>query len=643
MPSNIVLGPPKTAFASSSALKTPNRLFDSPSKSAFGSFGGDTPRGEYFGSKSRYNGEKEGKDDRPKDSRTGTLRGGRDDVDSWSGPRSGRNFGTEDDKSYRRTEDRETGQEPGEGRDNRRQGQWTFENHRRENHRDGDENRRNGNGRSSKPSWYRDDEDQDSQAREATGDSTRTKDWRDGEKSNRRGLERDWNRGNKSEQDPEWMLEPKSEDKKEKHTAQDIEQWKASMKAQAMGETALPSAKEQPRDSPSSVISKNKPDAPLALDHGMQGMDKFFSFWDEPKTARGDTVEPIENSQKQDNGRVNATKSSRFTGFFSPQPTATPSKPDPPNPIPPPPSFFSDPVSDDKEGFERMLQMLRAPQSSTTVGALDGLAQSRNTPPKDITARNPAQSPPILSPRSRKSHGLENLLGPQSPHEGIVPQNKDSEFLLNLMRQDHTAKQAFHNTQKSTLSNAHGMPTHTDLSTQLQSHSQSPDESKNQKLHDDHRSQDSTSRTHDKLNPNSSASRSQHQIPFEDGDESNSFVPFSMGAPSQTAPPPGLSRPPGFDQAPLGFAPFMPQQQRNHMPHPPGLPVPPRNPNMNQFPPPNLLPNMGNLNLGNDRGPPPHFGMQQMGPPGGPVPGPAPAPFMGGPPPPPPITPNGNR
>ena len=645
VPSSIVLGPPKTAFASSSALKTPNRPFDSPNKSAFGSFGGDTPKGEYFGSKSKYSGEKEGKEDRQRELRTGGLKGNRDDVDSWSGPRSGRNFGTEDEKSYRRFEDREVGQEPGDSRDNRRQGQRPYDNHRRDSNRDGDETRRNGNGRGSRPSWYRDDENQDLQARENVGNSTRIKDWREGEKAHRRGFERDWNRGTKSEQDPEWMLEPKSEDKKEKHTAQDIEQWKASMKAQAMGETAPSNAKDHTRNTSNSVLPKDKPDIPLALDHGMQGMDKFFSFWDEPKVSRGNTVEPVEHSQKQDSGRANVPKSSRFTGFFSPQPNVAPTKPESqpqPQPKPEPqaaappspPSLFSDAISDDKEGFQRMLQMLRAPQPSTIVGPPDGSTQKRGTPPHDMKAHDPPQSPPILSPRSRRSHGLENLLGLQSPREGTIPQNKDSEFLLNLMRQDQSAKQTFHNPQRIASGNASGRFNHQNNPAQSQLHSQSPDDSKNTNSFEEHRSmQEPTDRAHDKLNPNSSNSRLQRQhVPFEDNDDTNNFPPFSMGVPSQVAPPPGLGRPPGFDQPPPGFPPFMPQQQRSHMAPPPGFPAPPRNANPNQFPP-GLVPNMGNLNLGNDRGPPP-FGMPQIGPGPGPGPGPGlgPAPFMSGPP-----------
>ena len=103
VPSDIVLGPPKTAFASASSLKSPTRALDSPSRSAFGNFGSDTPRSDYFGQKGRYSGDRDGRED--KKDFTG-VKNVRTDIESWSGPRSARNIVPDEEKHLRKDDDR---------------------------------------------------------------------------------------------------------------------------------------------------------------------------------------------------------------------------------------------------------------------------------------------------------------------------------------------------------------------------------------------------------------------------------------------------------------------------------------------------------------------------------------------------------
>ena len=542
----------------------------------------------------------------------------------WSGPRSGRNFGTDEDRPHRRNGDRESEQETNEGRDGKRQHQKHVDTR----HRDGDETRRNGNGRGAK-NWLRDDESLEPQPKEGS----RAKDWRDGERTNRRGFDSDWTRSTKAEQDPEWMAEAKSEDKKEKHTAQDLEQWKANMKAQAMGGRDEPKTgnANHTRNTSGTLPSKVKVDKQLALD---SDLDKFFHIWKEPTTSQADHGGTEDHNREAT--RANAVKASRFTGFFGPkvaasQPQFEPLFSAPATSV----TAQNDPVLDpteDKKAFEKILRMLgtgsQNPASDDT--------------PEHNTGR-PPQSPTILSPRSRKAHGLENLLGMQTPNEtsNQIPQNADSQFLLKLMK----------NNSIQTSHQPHGFQP-------LQSDMPQPDVAArygmpNRPMEDgtSNRFYDNLdqARGHDKLNPTApTTSRNQRQqLIYDDDDEDNSVYPpsFTMGIPSHAAPPPGLRGPPGLEAMHSGYGLFMQghhhqqqqqqeqqqqQQQRGPVipgPHP-GFQAPSRNQNPN-FPP--GLMGMGNLNLNERAGPP--FLMRGMGPaPGGPPPGFMPGP--GGPPPP---------
>ena len=466
----------------------------------------------------------------------------------------------------------------------------------------------------------------------------------------RRPGDRDWSRNTKAEQDPEWMAEERPKEKKEKHTAEDIEQWKAAMRAQAKGAKDEIASGEGPhhfRSTSGSTVSKTKVDTPLTtLDNGA---DTFFNIWDRPKTNQDSVEQDSEHGSKPQNTKQAAPKSSRFTGFFSPQPPSKSKGSDAPassqqyaatsmptaeeSALNAYNAVFDENPTEDKAGFERMLQMLRSNPKSDPEDAQSQqqprpivergrTAEGRLTPELQ---QNDTQSPKVWSPKTQRSHGFESLLGPQSPRDPAPQYNKDAEFLLNLLRKDDTWKQAFPGMGKSLGGNAPGILPHPNLMAQYQSR-RPPDENEQvnfaEDLMPDH------PRPLDKLNPTTSGSRSQHQpgAPFDEADDQGHFPPpFPMGNPNI---PPGLQRPPGFDHAPPpGFQSFVTSQQQGQrggpMAPPPGFPTPSRNPNPGQFPP-GLAPRMAGLNLGGpERGPP----MVGMGPPG-----PGPGPFMGGPP-----------
>ena len=633
VPSDIVLGPPKTAFASASTTRNTPKPFDTPGRPNFGSYMSNS-KNENQLSKDKSNSDKDKRDGEEDTTRVSILgvvhgrRNGREDGDTWEGLRSGKNFGTDDgQRTFRKSGERDNDQDRVDGRNNRRPQQKGFESHRRDD--DHTTNQRNGIGRGNRASWYRDSDPQSGQGLEGGRENTKGRDWRDGERSNRRGGDREWNRGTRVEQDPEWMMEPEAEDNRKTHTVEDMEKWKASMKANT---TAEPSSTE-PADSRGRSVSEATPnagnrklDTPLILD---PLDDKFFGMWNLPKL--GDRIaagEESEDKSKPDTTRLNPPKSSRFTGFFGRKPEKTPSQPEPES-FSVLPGKEKDSSSEDKEGFQRILQMLgsgnpavdnTSPMFNAQPGKPARVEQSppraadHTTPPKEHVKENQRSSPPIHSPRSRRSIGLESLLGPQSPREGPGPQNRDSEFLLKLIQHKGSDLNQLVGGQRPPTGNAPGilpyptMPQPPQHSAQLH-RAETYGESTN-----------GSGRPRDKLNPTANQTRRIQMLPnteFYDDLAINSARRQSVPTVSQQyGLSSGLQRPPGFEPLPPGYSQHIQQQRQSMVIPPPGF----QNPNRstNQFPP-GLIPNLSNLNVSNDRSLP--FGMRQVGPgPGAPPP-----------------------
>ena len=629
--SGSTLGGPKSAFPSS-ALRSPNRSLDSPGLSAFGSFSGDAAKGDYFG-RGKVNGDREIKDDSCKEGHSAASRGGRFNGDPWSGIRSARTFGDRDGRTSRRSGDHLNADDRNECKEGRGHGLKAADGFEP---RSADGTRRNGVG--TKPAWYTDAE---SSERHSRGENNRSRDWRDLNRVPRRSGDRDWTRDNKAEQDPEWMMDSKPEGKEEKHTAQDIEQWKASMKAQqaeGRGREDLQSFGDQAMTA--APDSKSKPAAPLTLDHGV---DSFFNVWGQ--AMPNNSLRPSEATSKPQSAL--APKSSRFTDFFSPQPPFTPSNTEAPAPYMPQqpqaaPEDFQDTSNDDKLGFQRMIQQLRSQQplnlANPPVGNPTAIRPRQNTPPLEQSATNVSHSPPIISPRSRKSHQLENILGLQSPLEAPASLNRDSEFLLNLMRQEPGLKQVLppEYRQPPTDGALSNLPPPSSMHHPHPIHGTDEDSGMRQPFFDEPPSEQI--QHFDALNPNAHPQNHHHHqmSPFErreDGGGRNFHPPHPQLG--MLPPPPGLS---GRSMQPGPFSPFIsnpPGQPPSHsrmIGPPPGFSNQPPSAKQQQFPP--GLPPIANLSLGGDRAP---FGMPGMG---GPLPGadgsgPGTGPhFTGGPPPP---------
>ena len=649
VPGDIILGPPKTAFASATPARSAHKAYDSPARADFGSHAGDDNQNTYY-SKDKIGREKDknvGEEHRSK-SGAYTRRNGKEEGEPRSGLRSGRNHGLEDpERLTKRGWDPESGEDRVDHGDSRRSQQRGMESHRRDTHRGGDEHRaprQNGIGRGHKPSWHQEEEYHDDEGLQGSKDTTKTRDWRDGERGVRRGADREWSRNAKVEQDPEWMFEPDGEVKKQKHTADDIEQWKASMRAgkanpdQAASSKALqPKGQDGNGSGAQNDSDSRKLDTPLDLD---PTFDKFFGLWNESNVGN----EAIkgqngEESSRLDTGKLNAPKSSRFTGFFSPKPENQPSVIAEPAP-PATSQSFPDPAGSsnaDREGFQRILQMLgsgnglagpasagtRPSANQSTTNPYHGQRTRARTPPPEGSSNGGRPSPPILSPRSRKSIGLENLLGLQSPNESTLPQNSDSQFLLDLMKpKGFDIREPPQITQKFFSSNPPSILPQFKMTS----------ESAQSNYATDPAPEDAQPR--DKLNPTTTrrAHRgSETTVPDTFGDIHLQYPQQHPGLQPLFGIPPPSQRPPGFEQVPQTFNPHfqpLPPQRQSIVGPPPGFQGPSRNPS--QFPP-GLIPNLASMNISVDRVPPP--GMRQNGlNPNGPHPG-----FMAmgnGPPPP---------
>lgn len=670
VPDDIVLGPPKTAFASASAARSGNKTFDSLSRSGANLYDEDTLRNDRSYVRDKLNKDRDRKDpdnDKTGESRTGGLhnrRGARENSEPWSNLRQRKSFGADDvDRPFRRNGDREQTRDRDVGRDGKTQHTRGSEHHRRESERDGDAEitgRRNGHLRGrDEPSWYRDIDRPEGDDVDHKTDNTRTRDWRERDRAGPRGADREWNRGGKIEQDPEWMDEPERERKGQTHTQEDFERWKEQMKASSgPAEDTPPIPVEQQINHEHSAPdvgddkASRKISAPLVMD---ASFDRFFGLWNAPAKAKEVTSgETTDRVSKKDLGKSTG-KPSKFTGFFNPRPDSQIPGPEPNPPIPLPLGPSQDSSSEDREGFQRILQMLGGGNitSENSVPQLAAPQQSRASyqdhptpkatrdgiPPRQQILREAPTSPPIYSPRSRKSIGLEGLLGAQSPQEGPGPQNRDSEFLLKLMQQTrHVPNQPTMNQRRTSAGNAPGILPSSNLLGQPRGVSQQdmPGPPPQRFYHERREEIQMPDQTNSQAPEDRTRIAKTAMRIFSDEPPLANPQRQPQAFPSNL--PPGLQRLPAFDQLPQPYSQHIHPQRQSMIAPPPGFPTPPQPRHAPTQFPPGLVPNLSNLNLSTDRGVP--FTMRPPPPPGpgGPPPGMPPPPppgfmSMNGPPP----------
>ncbi|KAI4274092.1 MAG: hypothetical protein LQ337_004200 [Flavoplaca oasis] len=584
VPEDIVLGPPKTAFASAAGARNQARPFDAASRPSLGAQAEETARGDrqnfrdkFTRQGARVDMEAEG------ETRSGTQqhRRGTNDLESWSA-RQSKTLGHDDGergprRNGYRDQDKDNVNEPRTPR--------AFDTHRRDtNTNETNDTRRNGQGRGrNEPSWYRDEKDAD--VTDGRRDGNKTRDWRDKNKANAWEADNEWKKGSKPEVDPEWMDEPDLHEKKQGHTQEDFERWKERMKAGNGPSQENASTTSQQRPNHERVVSglasppaKAKIGTPLVVDPSIDG---FFGLWNDPGKKESMAEDGAPHS-KNEASKPKAAKSSKFTGFFGSKAAAA--EQETAAPVMSSLAAPADSSSEDKEGFQRILKLLDQQQTNP---AKDGAAREqylRNLPASPATR---------TQQQERGSANLQDLLSPRSKNGGgPVPPNKDSEFLLNLMRQSRSQPNAADQRPSSSVA-ADLLPFNNLLISPQQNTGPPPG------LGNIMGRQDTQS--HDKLNPNSTPDRK--------GLPPGLFDPRPNPHESVRMGKEGLEYAPSFisQHAPL------PQSQRQPMMPPPGFQAPLRNPT--QFPPglPSVLPSTGQ-----DRGNP--FAMRN-GLPGMPPPG----------------------
>ncbi|KAI9765679.1 MAG: hypothetical protein M1840_007237 [Geoglossum simile] len=636
IPEDIVLGPPKTSFASATYVRNFNKPFDSPDRPSFSNHDEDGSRTDLYNLRERFSKDRERPDrdgvgGRAGDFRPGgtnARRGAREDGDDWTSVKPRRSFGQEDDERIsRRNGDRDRDN----GKDNKERQTRPFENSIRDKERDHekeDSARRNLTGRGrNEPTWFNNNENStNSKEVEGNKDSIREREWRD----KRGGDSRDWARGSRTENRPEWMDssggdESKTHEKKQSHTMEEFQRWKERMKA-GNGNAPPPEEKKKvtteeeavSERTPEATTQKNEPsgqkfDTPLVLE---TSEDKFFGLWNEPKRSSEDLGPDISRiSSKKEVSRPTVGKS-RFTSFFSPQEELQRrGKVDAPLPhTSPPPGLSKDSSTEDKEGFQRILQMLGGTTIDTVPSAQQmgiitqkPIIQDRSHSQASTGVSSPVQGPTPgqglgyhtlnqdqpYPPRSRNSAGIQGLLGPQSPQAGGQPQNRDSEFLFRLMQQSRPISgppQLPSLSGQSLLGNTQGLPPPPQISTGLVD---MPRGKLHQGLNQGGGMFDDPSITGFQRPGMHQAPRESNGPPSRPPGLEN--VPQvwpnnPLGAPQshhrQIAPPPGLNA-----QRGPPFAPFLPP--------PPGLPF-----QIPGMPPPNLPPPPGFFAMNGMNGPP---------------------------------------
>ena len=418
---DIVLGPPKTAFASAAGARNHTRAPDLSSRPSFGGHGDETARGDrqnFRDKHSKLGPRHEMEFDGSQEFKVGAQQHRRltNETELWSG-RQSKSLGQDEGerglpRNGYREQDRDTEPKASRG----------FDSHRRDVLNDSNDTRRNGQGRGrNEPSWYRDDKD--GEVFENRRDPQRVREWRDKNRGNTRDMDLDTNRNDKQELEPEWMDEPESHEKKQVHTQEDFERWKERMKAsnEPTQENAPPigerSGHERTVSSISSPAGKVKVETPLVVDSSIDG---FFGLWNGPHKNSS----LAEEQPKSEATRAKATKSSKFTGFFGAkaQPAEQEHEVLSGDPFAPP----ADALSEDKEGFQRILKLLDQQQSNPMK---DTAAREQ------ILRRNIAASPEAQAQQQSDTPNIGSLFSPHAKAGGPPQPNKDSEFLLNLMRQ----------------------------------------------------------------------------------------------------------------------------------------------------------------------------------------------------------------
>ncbi|WYZ45063.1 hypothetical protein EsH8_VIII_000379 [Colletotrichum jinshuiense] len=468
-PEDIILGPPRTAFASATLRNNNGKPFendkglkdaDSPGRFTFRNRNGDTPEGERFRDSRNSNFRRRGDNDQ--------------DQEGWSTVKPRKSFGHEGAERFNGRmggggSDRITGDRRTRDRDDREAPKDRP--HRSIDHQDKDKDQedadsrpRNGLNRGKSEPWFKNEasntttEKPPLTARERID---RAKSWRDRnrdaepaeEKSSGRNYERRWERGeHRGEREPEWFDEPAGE-KAGGHTEEDFKKFMESMKASRNA----PSAEDKAATMVAEAAIKAEQPAVASAPAVEIGPDQFFLKF--ASTAGLDVSSPTEPKKEAPaKPKTGGGKSSRFTSFFN-APQDDPTRrmhTEPPTPLMGLP--LGGPIAPgqapdtEKEAFQALLMKL---QRSNIQGV--------STPP----ASHPFQEPPppardhgpsssVASPEPFQQYGgdrredprprmpqgsmsMSEILAPRPTMPNQQPAARQDQLLQELVGQRHQA------------------------------------------------------------------------------------------------------------------------------------------------------------------------------------------------------------
>ncbi|KKK19365.1 hypothetical protein ARAM_004447 [Aspergillus rambellii] len=518
-------------------------------------------------------------------------------------------------------------------------------------------------------SWFRDDNAQEGPDAEEEKASLRNREWR----RDRHGADRDWTRGAKLEQEPEWLDANEKEESRRVHTQEDFERWKEKMKAgssqpqeekKEIPVEAVPEslAKSESRPSDGEIFSANG----SALQDST--MERFFGLLGDSKPSQEihapppPPIDPAVVRKEMLAGK--SMKSSRFAGLFSP-PLGSPAK-ESESPTSTKSPIFNPSFDADQEGFQRILQMLGGGRSQNSTPNNDAALVNR---PASLVQAEQTRST-LSSPSREHAQRPELILMQDAPVRGPGPalkehiysqdsQARDREHLLRLMQQVRVSpngpNQGLHPQPPST-GPAPGLMNMPDTIMPPHPPGIGPGPKVPNMLDDPAIA--NMPRPNDQLRrrpTNGPPVGYFDDVPFPQGGQVP-ITPSGSRAPQGQVPPGmGIPRPPGFDHMPPpGWAGHhLPPQQGGGpggpVAPPPGIPTPTRGINPSYIA--NMVPIHGNMPPMNERQPFPRGPGGAGGPGAGAFPPPPPPPpgmmpppgYMNGPPPGgfPPMPPNG--
>ncbi|KAF2754380.1 hypothetical protein EJ05DRAFT_139701 [Pseudovirgaria hyperparasitica] len=406
---DIVLGPPKFAFTSSSAVRIAKQSETGEKSSAHEEDGTNADR--YTGRERSF---KDRDNERPREKQpyANGRRGPREDVEGWSVFRK--------QKVHDQDEQERSQRHLGRDRDR--------------NEPDDTYPRKNGAGRGRfEQPWGREDTAQNKDTDNGKFSSTKSTGWRDRERDRDREHirdkrdDREWNRG-RTDDDPEWMAtDSAGAEKKHGHTQEDFQRWMKEMKNKTSGRDDVmnaPESVEKPLETskptktsvPPSQTAGSLP--PTQLFEG--STEKLFGIWGESKQTSAKDAEITAAPR----AAANKSKPSRFASLFSPQEEklgeeATVSQG---TPI----AAASVEFADDKAGFQRILQMLgNTTVSPSPVPPKPPLNGNRHRAGLDVAKPNfppGLEQPAVRHVSTRSKEERDAIL------DSIIPKNKQSPF-----------------------------------------------------------------------------------------------------------------------------------------------------------------------------------------------------------------------